>query len=212
MLKLRSVRRARQAGGERTRHHDARRLQALFGRCSATRGDQHRDRRRDRAAVRPDSGRRAPISRQVGRTSRSSTASLPASTQRIWRAATPSATGSPPPESTSTASEVLGKTAEDIMDVPALRVRFGRPTSAPWKDGKANYELVIGRRTYLDRKSALYTHDGKVRGVCGVSVGITEHTRSSTPARSMVLERARDARPHHRSEPLLASRPCSTRR
>ena len=72
-----------------------------------------------------------------------------------------------------TAAEVLGKTAEDIMDLAtAKQVRAADERAL--SEGKANYKLVIGEHTYLDRKSALYGDDGKVSGVCGVAVDVTD--------------------------------------
>jgi PAS domain S-box-containing protein len=72
-----------------------------------------------------------------------------------------------------TAAEVLGKTAEDIMDLAtskAVRAADERALT----DGKAESMLVIGAHSYLDRKSALYSDDGKVSGVCGVAVDVTD--------------------------------------
>lgn len=85
-----------------------------------------------------------------------------------------------------TATEVLGKAPEDIMDLPtAKQVRAADERAL--NDGKADSKLVIGEHTYLDRKSALYTDDGKVSGVCGVAVDVT-NTPDPGHQTAMVLD------------------------
>ena len=71
-----------------------------------------------------------------------------------------------------TPTEVLDKAAEDIVDLATAR-QVRAADERALKDGKADHRIVIGGRTYLDRKSALYTDDGKVSGVCGVAVDVT---------------------------------------
>jgi PAS domain S-box-containing protein len=71
-----------------------------------------------------------------------------------------------------TVLQLVGKTAEDVVDLEtAMRVRAGDERAL--KEGKADDTVVIGGRTYLERKSALYTDDGAVSGVCGVAVDVT---------------------------------------
>ena len=85
-----------------------------------------------------------------------------------------------------TATEVLGKAPEDIMDLPtAKQVRAADERALT--EGKADSKVVIGAHTYLDRKSALYTDDGKVTGVCGVAVDIT-NTPDPGHQTAMVLD------------------------
>ena len=71
------------------------------------------------------------------------------------------------------AAEVLGRTAEDIMDLETSKLVRAADERA-LTDSKAENRLVIGAHTYLDRKSALYGDDGKVSGVCGVAVDVTD--------------------------------------
>jgi PAS domain S-box-containing protein len=85
-----------------------------------------------------------------------------------------------------TAAEVLGRAAEDIMELAtAKQVRAADERAIT--DGRAEYKIVIGERTYLDRKSALYTDDGKVSGVCGVAVDVTS-TPDPGHQHAMVLD------------------------
>lgn len=72
-----------------------------------------------------------------------------------------------------TAAEVLGKTAEDIMDLETSKTVRAADERA-LREGNANYRIVVGGHTYLDHKSALYGDDGKVSGVCGVAVDVTD--------------------------------------
>ena len=81
---------------------------------------------------------------------------------------------------------MLGKAPEDIMDLPtAKQVRAADERAL--NEGKADSKLVIGEHTYLDRKSALYTDDGKVSGVCGVAVDVT-NTPDPGHQTAMVLD------------------------
>ncbi|MDA0165935.1 ATP-binding protein [Solirubrobacter ginsenosidimutans] len=72
-----------------------------------------------------------------------------------------------------TAVEMLGKTVEDILDF-AVAKQVRAADERALKDGKADFSVIIEGHTYLDRKRALYTEDGEVRGVCGVSVDVTD--------------------------------------
>ena len=72
-----------------------------------------------------------------------------------------------------TDTEVLGKTAEDVVDLAtAKQVRAADERAL--RDGMAENRIVVGGHTFLDRKAALYADDGKVCGVCGVAVNVTD--------------------------------------
>src|SRR4051794_33499047 len=58
-----------------------------------------------------------------------------------------------------TGTEMLGKTAEDIVD-PATAKQVRAADERALRDGTAESRIVVGAQTFLDRKAALYADDG----------------------------------------------------